>query len=393
MSSEPRDVTGKCRMTSELKNINDQVLIQQTTGLVRQERELLTQVLEHLCEIDRRRLFSSLGYKSLFEFATKHLGYSEEAAYRRIQAMRLVQQLPEIEEKLEQGEVQLTHLSMAQKFFRKEAEAQNQPVSKEVKLELINKLVGTSVREAEKILIQQSSCPQELKPERIKVVTAEHVEVRLNLSQETLDQIEVLKGWLAHKRPNISVSQLFAELCQLGLKEWNPAREPKRTRTAKFELAESEQVKATQLPTVQSAMIASQLSSMAAVPIVEPKQKNQMTLTNPTTRSPQSAQLPQTIQTNQTRRPVSVAQRKIDRSNPRLIPAQMRRLVFQRAGNKCESCSSYYALEIDHTKPVALIGTSELKNLRLLCRSCNQRAAIQVLGVEKIEKHVRPESR
>jgi 5-methylcytosine-specific restriction endonuclease McrA len=329
-------------MTMGLKNITDQALIQQTTGLVRQERELLKQVLEHLREIDRRRLFASLGYKSLFEFASKHLGYSEEAAYRRIQAMRVLQQLPEIEAKLENGEVQLTHLSLAQKFFRKEAQAQNQPVSKELKLELINKLAGTSVREAEKILIQESSCPQELRPERIKVVTPSHVEVRLTLTQETLDQIEVLKGWIAHKHPNLSMSELFSQLCELGLKEWSPAKEPKRGKKAPSDEAEASSISVAQRKSTQPG-----------------------------------------------EQPSPSAQRKIRSAHPRALPAATRRLVFQRAGNRCENCLSRYALQIDHIQPVARSGTADPSNLRLLCRSCNQRAAIEVFGVKKMETHLR----
>jgi hypothetical protein len=345
-------------MTPGLKTITDQVLIQQTTGLVRRERELLTQVLEHLREIDRRRLFASLGYKSLFDFALKHLGYSEEAAYRRIQAMRMLQQLPEIEEKLEKGEVQLTHLSMAQRFFRKEAQAQNQPVSKELKLNLINKLAGTSVREAEKILIQESSCPQELRPETIKVVTPSHVEVRLNLTQDTLDQVEVLKGWLAHKHPNLSMSELFAQLCGLGLKEWNPAKEPKRGKKVPMHGAEANSVSAAQRKSIPSGTPS---ATVAQRRLIRP-----------------GAQLS------------PVAQKKTSQSNPGALPAATRRLVFQRAGHRCENCSSGLALQNDHIQPVACGGDADPKNLRLLCRSCNQRAAIDVFGVSKMETHLWP---
>lgn len=77
-----------------LQAMNDSSLIAATESLIRQERELLTSVLHHLHEIDRRRLYCSLGYKSLFDFAVRHLGYPEDQAYRRISAMKLLRELP-----------------------------------------------------------------------------------------------------------------------------------------------------------------------------------------------------------------------------------------------------------------------------------------------------------
>ncbi|MEK7357089.1 MAG: HNH endonuclease signature motif containing protein [Bdellovibrionota bacterium] len=39
--------------------------------------------------------------------------------------------------------------------------------------------------------------------------------------------------------------------------------------------------------------------------------------------------------------------------------------------------------------PFALGGPNELENLRLVCRSCNQRSAIEVYGVEKMENYIK----
>ena len=83
--------------------MSDAVLLETTDKLVAQERGLLISILEHLREIDRRRLFCDLGYNSLFEYAVKRLKYSEDQAGRRIAAMLLLKELPEIEEKIEDG--------------------------------------------------------------------------------------------------------------------------------------------------------------------------------------------------------------------------------------------------------------------------------------------------
>ncbi|NUM89652.1 MAG: HNH endonuclease, partial [Bdellovibrionales bacterium] len=70
------------------------------------------------------------------------------------------------------------------------------------------------------------------------------------------------------------------------------------------------------------------------------------------------------------------------------VNAALQRHIWQKARNKCENCHSRYALQIDHRVPRALGGPTTSQNLRLLCRSCNQRAAIQVFGLKKMEKHL-----
>lgn len=58
------------------------------------------------------------------------------------------------------------------------------------------------------------------------------------------------------------------------------------------------------------------------------------------------------------------------------IPMNIRRKVWGEAKGKCTNCGSGFALEQDHINAVALGGGNELENLRILCRNCNQRAAI-----------------
>ena len=63
----------------------------------------------------------------------------------------------------------------------------------------------------------------------------------------------------------------------------------------------------------------------------------------------------------------------------RHIPAKTRREVLAKANGQCEKCRSVYSLEMDHIRPIAQGGNSDISNLRLLCRNCNQRRAIKSL--------------
>ena len=47
-----------------LKNLKDNELLFQTKQLVQNERQVLTKILHHLREVERRKRFSDLGYRS-----------------------------------------------------------------------------------------------------------------------------------------------------------------------------------------------------------------------------------------------------------------------------------------------------------------------------------------
>jgi hypothetical protein len=68
--------------------------------------------------------------------------------------------------------------------------------------------------------------------------------------------------------------------------------------------------------------------------------------------------------------------------------AEINRQVWRQGQSQCSNCKSTYALEIDHIIPRAAGGLSTFQNMRLLCRSCNQRAAIEFFGLTKMEKHL-----
>ncbi len=305
-----------------LKNISDQVLLERTQNLVRRERELLGEVLHHLKEIERRRLFSQLGYKSIFDYATKKLGYAEDQAARRISAMRLLKELPEIESKIADGSLTLTNLSMAQSLFRQESKMSARTgdggFSKDEKLEFLSKIENKSKREAEKVIIAHSSEPAPLSGERIRAVTETHVEIKFIASDELQQKLGKIKGLLAHTHPNLNMAEAINLLCDMAIQKLDPVEKAKKMVVRK-----------------------TGVSSKSPAPDIK-----------------------------------------------RRITAAERRQVWKRAGSQCQNCGSTHALQIDHIQPKALGGSDESKNLRLLCRPSNQRAAIESLGLTKMQRYL-----
>ena len=105
--------------TSLKKLSNDQLLLQ-TKNLVQKERQINILILQHLQEIQSRKLYLDRGFSSLFEYTVKELGYSESSAYRRIKAMKLCKELPETKLKMAKGELNLCTVSKLQTVFEKQ---------------------------------------------------------------------------------------------------------------------------------------------------------------------------------------------------------------------------------------------------------------------------------
>ena len=303
-----------------LKSLADQTLVQNAKTIAREEREKMTQFLHHLKEIERRRLFSDYGYKSLFEMTVKYFSYSESEAYDRISAMRLLKELPEIvEKKINQGALTLTHLKIAQKHFRREKVLQAKVFPVEEKLSFLDEISNTSVREAQKITMSFSTNPESIKPDQVRVVGIDQVELKFTVNMKTEEKMKSLKGLLAHKYPNINMAELLDLLCDFGLKALDPAKTVAQRKSC-----------------VTNSVLQSQLK-----PQVFTKSK-----------------------------------------------AQIRREVYLKAQGQCEKCGSRHALQIDHIYPKALGGSDSAENLRLLCRSCNQRAAIRSMGLRKMDRYL-----
>ncbi len=67
-----------------LKKVTSQNLDANLKLLVTSEREILIEILIHIVEVERRKLYLTYGYSSLFEYLTKRIGYANGSAQRRI---------------------------------------------------------------------------------------------------------------------------------------------------------------------------------------------------------------------------------------------------------------------------------------------------------------------
>ena len=221
------------------QHLSNEALLALALQKSKDERELTLEVVNLICEVDRRRLYLPLGFGSLFDFVVQKLGFEEGAALRRISAARLIQAVPEVEQKLSQGRLSLSVLSQAQSFFRKEEKLLAQASGKarvrlatKEKREILLKLENQSAREAQKTLLGLS--PEQVTlAETQRVVGSEHTELKLVIKDTLREKLERLKCLLSHKNPNMTTAELIEELAELALQKLDPQRKGQTKRQTK----------------------------------------------------------------------------------------------------------------------------------------------------------------
>jgi hypothetical protein len=189
-----------------LKHLTDKALLVDTKYLVTREREFLTKILHHLKEIDRRRLYSDLKYSSLFEYSVKELGYSESSAQRRIQACRLLADIPEIEKKIEDGLLSLSNLSKAAQFFN-----EHQISDSDQKKGVLEQLEKLTQKEGDKKLFKISGIPKTPKESKGRVSDKE-MRVTLILKDEVMDKLERFKGLIHKPKSNSEIFEMTLDI-------------------------------------------------------------------------------------------------------------------------------------------------------------------------------------
>lgn len=187
----------------DLKNLSDDSLHERNLLCAKEEREILTRMLHQLRETEKRRLYSKYKCTSLFDYAMKHLKYSSDQADRRIKAMRLLKELPELEPKISSGALSLTNLALAQKLFIKQRKSGKTSQLKD-KITLLEKLEHQTTRAAEKIVY---AIEPEMKP-RKNALDFHFIE-----DEALREKLLRVKGLFAHTHPHMTLTELLHKLC------------------------------------------------------------------------------------------------------------------------------------------------------------------------------------
>jgi hypothetical protein len=92
--------------------LSDAELLAATRGLVGRSNQLLASLLAHLGEVEARGIHRTRACASLYGYCIYELRFSEDEAFRRVTAARLVRRFPALLDAVASGELHLTGLLM-----------------------------------------------------------------------------------------------------------------------------------------------------------------------------------------------------------------------------------------------------------------------------------------
>jgi hypothetical protein len=166
-----------------LQALSNELLVERFGKLVRTERKISHLVIACIAEIETRKIYLDRAYPSLFEYLTKEFGYSESAAYRRISAARLLRQVPEIAQKIEEGRINLSQASLLVQTVRTADKLSAQPVTKDQKLQIFEMIEDKSFQHSQQIIHRELGVTA-YEPQRLRTHGDGSVTISFTLTPE-----------------------------------------------------------------------------------------------------------------------------------------------------------------------------------------------------------------
>jgi hypothetical protein len=320
-------------------SLSDADLVAATKDLVRRSNGTEADLLEHLAEIDARKLYLERAFPSMFAFCVAELGFSEDAAYYRITVARAARRWPAVLDSLRSGAVHLAGLRLLAPHL-----------SDENHRELLASAAGKPKREIEEMLARFAPLPPVATVIR-RVPEAPALEL-VSPAGEARIAVEVPRS----HRPK--VEPVAEETFRIHFTAGAAFRD---------KLKQAQDLLRHRVPTGDVPKV----FELALDALIERVEKERFA---------------------KGRKPRRVARRDPSAPVTRHIPAAMEREVYERDGARCtyvdergNRCPETCGLEIDHVKGFARTREHRLEDMRLLCRAHNQHAAEKMYGREFME--------
>jgi hypothetical protein len=360
--------------------------------LLRREHAAMADFLVELAAFDERRLWTELGYTSLFHFLHRELGMSKGAAHYRKTAAELIQRVPEVVEPLRDGRICITSIIELAKV-----------VTPENRHEVLPRFFNCSRQEAK--AVSAELCPAVAAPHRT-VVTAMTLAMparaeAVRASVEGVQSVElrpVERPTPGLQGPEVAASR--GSLAPGAVQSVAPrtVAEPLTADLRRLHVTVSKRFMA-KLDAARDALSHSRGGADAEAILeagldllIERAAKRKGGTRPKACTRPEAEKLSSAVMGKKKAR--WEGERPGDERNPRYIPAHVRREVWLRDGGRCqfrlengELCGSKHRLQFDHVRPVALGGATSVDNLRLACAPHNLLAARRVFGDALMDRY------
>jgi len=307
-----------------LSQLSNEALETRLKDLVQKERTLLHVILEHIKEVERRELYLAKAYSSMYAYLVQEMKYSGSAALRRLEAARLLKDVPSLSQEIQAGNVNLSQIGELSRALKDKERREQRKVSSEKKAELIAKISQKSLPESQQILSEALEIPLK-KTDTQKVQRDASVRLELTLTKA---QHEVLLKCKESLIP--ALKQQHQEI------SWGSVLEVLATQYLKKKPGS-----------------------------LEKKKPEKNISKKPTSVEPATTD--------------AVTECNTKGSSPKTLTPRLRRELLTKTPHGCEftdsrtgkRCGSTFCLQVDHRKPRWAGGTNDKTNLQVLCAAHN----------------------
>ncbi len=337
-----------------LQLITNSLLLSNFRILVQKERLVSREILEHIAEIEKRRLYAEEGFSSTHDWLVSAHGYSHASAGRRVSAARMLCDVPEVAEKIETGSLCMTTLSRVQSAIRLEEKHSGERMTFERKAQVLNEIEAKPKMQLEQSLTEifQVSAPAQ---EFVQAKGGGEARMHLTFTSQQMNKIQRAAELLSHKLDGNSYAGLIEAMANLVIAQKDPLTK-----------------------------------------VVKPRSKKASTVIH----NPQAVDndiRSKTCDTKQDRSGEVETRNSAGQPLTRAIAPSVRNAVYRRDNGCCQfvskngvKCLSRKLTQIDHIVPHALGGSNEPENLRVLCHAHNLLMAEKNFGRRKIRQAYRP---
>jgi 5-methylcytosine-specific restriction endonuclease McrA len=357
-----------------LSHLSDHALLRDLAVLVAQDRSTTAAMLAHLAEVDERRLYVPAGYPSMYAWCLGELRMSEDAAFKRIRAARAARRFPATFPALADGRLSLSAVVLLAPYLTSETAA-----------ELLALAAHRPKAELERLLAERF--PQPDLPSLVQALSPAASGPGSAAQDLLAGSLALAAGDLLAKSPAQAPACETREQLAPGpggfsahKQDSQPVASPgPHTKLAPLAPGRFALQVTLGQETYDKLRYAQALLGHA-VPSGDLAQVLDRAL---------DALIPRLEQRKFATSARSCPSRRRGQSNPRYIPAAVRRAVWQRDGGQCtfvsehgHRCEARRLLEFDHVDAVARGGQATADRMRLRCRPHNQYAAECVYGIE-----------
>lgn len=377
-----------------LTHLTDATLLRDLTTLVSGDRETTTLILAHIAEVDARRAYAGAGYPSLFAYCVEELHYSEDAAYKRIQAARAARLFPALFEAVADGRLHLTAVCMLaphlnprnlHQLIRAATHRKKQEIEVWLAVRFGSTVNSASVSSIKPLVTRGHGMARgpELALERVPSNGPEDT-LEKNGCRPAADEANQSAGMGSQLAPE----QVAVGRGELALEQVadDARREPERylirvtiDRNTHNKLRYAQELLSHAVPSGDVA----QVLDRALDALITRLERRKLGAVRSTVVSANPDLNPASKSGAACRRA------RARRTTTRSIPAHVRRAVWDRDGGRCtfvasggHRCESRRFIEFDHVKAFARGGAATVEGMRLRCRAHNQFGAERVFGGE-----------